>query len=189
MSWYDHLKQEQFFIQQEEEHNKFYITSIDEKTFTATVRWGRLGVKGQNQVKNFNSMYDAGRFIDGKISEKTRKGYRKIDKAKFDKLCVEAAIVGTQNKCNNLQWIEFVGDSLKFKPVTEDRLQSPECNPGIRVDVETKKAYGEQTSFRLLFTFDKAYDLRNGEPTLITKSSPIYELTQKVEEAVGRSLS
>ncbi len=53
-------------------------------------------------------------------------------------------------------------------------------------------------SYRLLFSFDQAY-LLIGDRTLvspdckyygqITKGHQLYELTQKVEEALGRSLS
>lgn len=133
-------------------------------------------------------MYAASSFVEGKITEKRRKGYRKIDKTTFDKLCVEAAIVGTQNKCSQLQWVEILDPvSLSLKPCDELRLQDPACNPGIMVDVETRKPYGGRTHFHLLFMFDKSIDL--GTKQTITKASPIYEMTAKVEEAIGRSLT
>ncbi len=124
------------------------------------------------------------------MNEKIRKGYRIIDKKKFDQLCIQSAIIGTSNKCKNFQWVEITNETnLEFKSCTEDRLADPACNPGVFIVVETKKCYGGCNLFALLFTFEKAFEVTNDRNILITKSNPIYELTEKVEEALGRSLS
>lgn len=187
--WYDKYKQENILVQQENEHNKFWTSQMDEKTFKVVIRWGRLGTKGQSQEKEFSDSYGAINFIRGKMGEKTRKGYRPIDKKKFDELCIQSAIVGSSNKCRQFQWVEITNPKeLTFHKITEERLANPECNPGIYVEIETKKEYGGRTKFDLLFTFEQVFDLRPN-PTLVTKTSPIHELTGKVEEALGRSLS
>jgi predicted DNA-binding WGR domain protein len=198
MSWYDQYKKETILVNTTEEHNKFWASEID-KSHTATIRWGRLGTKGQQQIKHFSTEWDAANFVAGKQREKERKGYKRIEKTKFDKMCVEAAVVGTQNKCGGLQWVEITDEgSMEFKPASEERLMSPDCNPALRVDLETKKKYGGRDFFRLLLTFNQAFDLGVGHAvgqfglsgrTLITKTHPLYELTEKVEEAIGRTLS
>jgi predicted DNA-binding WGR domain protein len=192
MAWIDKYKTEQVLIQQEENHNKFWAAVVDEKTFKASIRWGRLGTKGQSQEKDFTTSWEAANFIDTKLREKRRKGYEPITKSAFDKLCIQSAIVGTANKCNQFEWVEIKGDNY-FVTIDDNRLQNPDCNPGVYVEVETKKKYGGESSFNILFTFDKAYLIgpkRFITPVgLITKESPIYELTAKVEEAIGRSLS
>ncbi len=190
MGWYDQLKKEQVLVNRDEGHSKFWAATLVEATNTATIRWGRLGTKGQNQTKTFGTLYEAGEFINGKMREKTRKGYEKIDQTKFDKLSLEAVIVGSQNKCSDLQWVEITNDkTLAHKAATETRLQDPDCNPGINVRLQTKKKYDGRDSFTLLFTFTNAYEVLYGSATPITKSHALYDLTQKVEEAVGRTLS
>ncbi len=189
--WYDKFKKETILIQQEDEHNKFWSAVMDEKTFKVVIRWGRLGTKGQSQEKEFNAEYAAGRFIEQKMGEKRRKGYQNIEKKKFDQLCIQSAIVGTSNKCRNFRWVEITDTkNLQFTPCSDDRLADPNCNPGVFVEVETKKEYGGKNLFALLFTFEQAFDVTNSKDIkLVTKASPIYELTGKVEEALGRSLS
>jgi predicted DNA-binding WGR domain protein len=190
MAWFDRYKTEQIYVQQAEGHNKFWAASQDTATNRVIIRWGRLGTKGQSQVKDFPGAYGAVNFIDSKVREKTNKGYHKIDQSKFDRLALEAAIVGTQNKCHNFKWVEITDErNLIYKPVNEDRLQDPGCNPGIYVEVETKKQYGGCDSFRFLFTFTQAFEVAHSRPVLITKTNPLYELTSKVEEAIGRTLS
>lgn len=190
MGWFDKFKTEKILIQQEDEHNKFWSAVMDAKTFKVTIRWGRLGTKGQNQEKEFKSEWEAGRFIESKMSEKRRKGYQPIEKTKFDKLCIQSAIVGTSNKCHEFEWVEIIDEkSLTYKKITEERLADPNCNPGIYVEIETKKKYGGRDSFRLLFTFSQMFDLHNIGPVLITKENQLYTLTEKVEEALGRSMS
>ncbi len=189
--WYDKFKKETILVYDADNSNKFWAAQMDENTFKVTIRWGRLGTKGQSQEKDFAAEYVAGRFIESKMSEKRRKGYRTIEKKKFDELCIQSAIVGTSNKCRNFRWVEITDEAnLRFKTIPEERLADPNCNPGVFVELETKKDYGGKSMFALLFTFDKVFDVTNGHNiTLVTKSSPIYELTEKVEEALGRSLS
>lgn len=189
--WYDKFTKETILVYDADNSNKFWAAQMDKKTFKVTIRWGRLGTKGQSQEKDFAGEYAAGRFIESKMGEKTRKGYRPIEKKKFDELVIQSAIVGTSNKCRNFRWVEITDESnLKFKTITEDRLADPACNPGVFVELETKKEYSGKTMFALLFTFDKVFDVTDGRNiTLVTKASPIYELTGKVEEALGRTLS
>lgn len=65
-------------------NNKFWEVQILSDN-SAVMRWGRVGDPGQSQVKNFGSLSEVERFVDGKIKEKTRDGrngeiaYRKID--------------------------------------------------------------------------------------------------------------
>lgn len=188
MAWCDRYKNEKIVICQEGPSNKFWAAHYDEATKTVHIRWGRIGQSGQTQEKSFESEYAAANFIDTKYREKARKNYKKIDKTQFDKLCIEAAIIGTANKCEQMRWVEIKDiDKLKFVDCTEARLQDPQCVPGIVITAKTKKVYDGQTTLNILFTFDNSYDLNNN--TAITKTNPLYEITAKIEEAIGRSLS
>lgn len=189
--WLDKYKKETTLINTGETHNKFWSSAVDEKTNQVTIRWGRIGTKGQDQVKDFVNQYAAIEFVRSKQGEKSRKGYHPIDKQKFDELSIQAAIVGASNKCRNFRWVEITDPAnLKHVPCDADRLQSPDCNPGVFVEVETKKEYDGRHLTALLFTFSQVYDVTDGRKVLlVTKASPIYELTKKVEEALGRSLA
>src|SRR5688572_27849206 len=46
-----------------------------------TVRFGRIGTKGQEQTKRFGSSGEAKKAYDKLIAEKTKKGYRAVDGA------------------------------------------------------------------------------------------------------------
>lgn len=193
MSWLDKFKQENIVIQQSGYHNKFWMSQLDQKTFKVVIRWGRLGTKGQSQEKEFNAEYAALSFIRSKMDEKTRKGYQPISKKKFDELCIQAAVVGTSNKCHAFKWVE-IKDDQQFVTADELRLSNPECNPGIYVEIGTKKNYNNKNHFKIVFTFDRVYVIESGDSYLragglVLKNNELYELTQKVEEAIGRSLS
>tara|TARA_R110000868_G_scaffold115679_9_gene308795 strand:+ start:1679 stop:2299 length:621 start_codon:yes stop_codon:yes gene_type:complete len=203
MSWYDKYKGERILIQQSDEHNKFWAASWDDKTNEVTVRWGRMGTKGQSQVKQFEASHSAVRFIDGKFHEKQRKGYsttfngKEITQAALDRLHTEAAIVGTQNKCHDFKWVEVNVESngdVCFREIPEERLYSPECHPAILVNFETRKDVGGRDNFRFLFTLEDTYDVlghsnKATRDQLVASSHPLRKMVDKVEEAIGRNLS
>lgn len=182
-------------------HNKFWAARTNQADNTVHIRWGRLGTTGQTQIKNFATAHGCESFIRIKASEKMRKGYTNkwrnmlIDQNILDKLSMEAAIVGTSNKCDDLRWVELVGG--KYVTIPDDRLQHPDCNPAISVTVTTKKEYNGKHKFNLLFTIDKVYladenlfeFLLNGTKEEITKQHFLYQFTANVEQAIGHSLS
>jgi len=199
MAWQDRYKEERIVVQQSAGHNKFWAAHYDDSTGIAHIRWGRLGTKGQSQEKHFGSNYAAANFIDNKFYEKQRKGYtdkdahgNKIDHARFEAMCIEAAIVGTSNKCHELQWVEFADDN-SFTHIDEDRLFNPACNPGLLVNFETRIKYDGRNRFKFVFAADKTFDVQDANyiitRQIVTSSHPLYKLTQKVEEAIGRKLS
>lgn len=198
MSWADKFKNEQIVVNTTKGHNKFWAAVMDPLTHNVKVRWGRIGTKGQQKDFPHSSEWGAADFITTRLREQTRKGYRGVTKQEFDELSIQAAVVGTNNKCNVFEWVELSGDGA-FKKITPDRLAAPDCNPGVYVVLETKKQFiPGMNSYRLLFSFDKAHLLVPPMTLVspdckyygqITKGHQLYELTQKVEEALGRSLS
>jgi predicted DNA-binding WGR domain protein len=186
---------EQILVCTEDNHSKFWMYTEANGVYTA--RWGRLGTKG-GQPKTYS--YSE---IVSKVYEKQRKGYKQITRDVYEQKTVEAAIVGTQNKCHTMRWLEQKKDasafgSLRFAdgviyaPVDERRLQEPDCEPALMVVLETRKEYLE-----LLFTPDGSYllgstgsrsqGLSMRQP--VTKGHALYELVAKVEESLGRGLA
>jgi predicted DNA-binding WGR domain protein len=204
MGWCDRYKEEKIVVQRSGNHNKFWAAWWDENTNQVHVRWGRIGTKGQSQTKDFPSRWQATNFIDNKYNEKRRKGYtheyngEPITQEVLDALFIEAAIVGSQNKCDGMQWVEIesVEGSVMYAIVPDSRLADPECDPGLLVRLTTRKEYDGRTQFRILFTEDAAWletSLSTSESgrcgTRIQKGHSLHKLVEKVEEAVGRSLS
>lgn len=191
--WYNTYKEENILINQSSGHNKFWAASWDESNNTVNMRWGRIGTKGQYQVKKFGSKSDAINFISKKVYEKQAKGYSntingaKITEAELNKVNTIAAIIGTQNKCSNFQWVEIKehGDSLKYELISEDRLYDPNCNPGILIDVEMRE---NSLKFRFLFSSQNVYDVSYGDFSVISNKHPLYKIVNKVEEAIGHGM-
>ena len=202
-SWYDQYKEEKILIHQGSEHNKFWAAWWDEKTNKVHVRWGRIGTKGQSKIHDKGDRWSSARFINTKFGEKTRKGYtdhfggKPISQATLDRLNTEAAIVGTQNKCHDFQWVEIeikAGGAVYFKVINEDRLYDPDCNPAIVVQFQTRKDIGGRDSFRFLFTLDGTYDIlgnsqRATKTQLVEAGHPLHKMVEKVEESIGRSFA
>ena len=185
----------QIIINTSETHNKFWMATTDANN-TVHIRWGRIGLIGQTQEKSFVSAYQAAAFVQSKISSKMRNGYvdnlhgQPVDSAMLEKLAIEAAVVGTQNKCHNMQWVEIItgGTDPGYQFIPDQRLYEPDCVPGLLVSMETRKPYEGLNKFSILFTGDAAYHCSSYQKK-ISKTDELYELTKKVEEAVGRSLS
>lgn len=61
------------YVNSDANHYKFWHAKIDGTK--VIVSWGRIGTKGQEQVKDFNSSSQAMFFVNQKIQEKKKKGY------------------------------------------------------------------------------------------------------------------
>ena len=132
MAWYDKYKDDKILINREEEHNKFWIVRYDPTTHDVITKWGRVGTKGQSKTFHFSGSSGAFNHIRTKEAEKRRKGYTIIDASALQRMTVEASLVGSNNKCVEFRWGEFVSyddDILSFDPVEESRIMHPDCNP------------------------------------------------------------
>jgi predicted DNA-binding WGR domain protein len=183
--WYDKYKDEHILINTSDVHNKFWSAYLDEKTYTVTVKWGRIGIKPQSQIKSFTSLYKAANFIDSKYREKANKGYKPIKQSELDRMCIEAAIIGTQNKCNKFAWVDIKGP-CQYVFVTDAELYNPDIVPGIVVDLTTRGEIDGKHDFKFLFDFDNVFDLSTN--TIIPKSSKLTPFIKKMTDVLCRSI-
>lgn len=226
--WYDNYKTEKILINSDGNHNKFWTIKLDEANCAVVIRWGRIGTTGQTQVKTFDTITGACSFISSKLSNKVIKGYTdtingvKITKAMLDRLDIEAVIVGTQNKLDKFAWVEIVESSnthLYYKLLKdENRLYDPDCEPGILIEMQTRKEIDGRNNFVILLAAGKPFDVtwlttdlvyewvgghscppelpQKREPhihsvhidTCITESHPLYNMVNKIEEMVSSRL-
>lgn len=183
-------------------HNKFWCANVDPHTHDVTVRYGRIGTKGVEKKSHYPTAYQAESFIYKKKREKERKGYMTISEHELEKMHVRAAIVGTQNHCNGMKWVELkdTGSKWLFTPVNEDKLLDPSCTPGLLVDFDTRKEIAGRTKFAFLLAPDGTYDVglspRNNSrfdgETLkgnrVDDKNPLWDIVKNIEEAVGTTL-
>jgi len=195
-------------IHQDDIHNKFWIAEYNKSTKIVTTKWGRIGTKGQSKTKPFPTDYQAESWISSATYKKQEKGYvnqydyKPITDHTLQKLATIAAIIGTQNKCQDPQWVEIDLNNKSYKKIDENRLQHPECYPGLRLRIETKKSYKDEigddhTFFNLIFCSDGCFRSNYSGSFITTantikkieKDDPIYPLVLKLEKAVGLILS
>ena len=165
-----------YLVNQDPGHNKFYI--IEQKNKTVYTTNGRLGTTGKKREKTFTSTWRADNFACDKKREKHNRGYSEAAKEEFKKLNLQAAIVGSANKCESIQWV----DEKRMKHLSDSDLQDPNCKACILVDIETRKKYDGEQSFRLLFTPNETYLMDCGRQT-IDESSELYKFVDKVGRA------
>lgn len=173
--------QERIFVQQYDNHNKYWIVRKGQDQVSAHVRNGRLGAaKGQVQpVKSFGSEWAADSFIESKISEKLLRGYREVTSQQFHLLSTQAALLGLNNKAS-IEWVEKVGSG--YRVVEPSRLVSPDYTPALRVRLMTRDKEGYR-DYRLLMDLEGCRELESGLP--VGPGHPLEEFIQKVQAAVG----
>lgn len=186
--WLNQHVEETILIHQGDNHNKFWTIRWDNTTKTIHTRWGRIGTAGGSKETPAD-VHTAPAIISRKQHQKMAEGYRKIKSSDFDKLTIQAAIVGSQNKCHDLQWVEISsdGEHISWHVISEDRLYDPNCNPGLLLKLETRKCGGE-TSFQLLFSVEKCYKVSDDSLFPITEGHALYSITKKIEEAISVKL-
>ena len=120
------------YINDKGKHNKFWSYEIDDKN-NVVIRWGRMGTKGQSKAYAFNSKWDADHFVDKKIGEKIRKGYKKVETEEFDLKKLQAELVGAGCKIEELCFVKKlhkIDNRNLYETVKEESaLADPEYDP------------------------------------------------------------
>ncbi|MFB9992679.1 DUF1963 domain-containing protein [Deinococcus oregonensis] len=109
-------------LSQDREH-KFYETQLEDRTLT--VRYGRIGTSGQNQVKTFATAEEAQASAQKKLSEKRRKGYTDAEPAAAQKRNVEKLRV----KLHRLLTPHRDAIEATLRPAVELRLTAQQTTP------------------------------------------------------------
>ena len=131
-------------ICKEESHNKFWRAK--RTGYDVLIEWGRVGTAGQRQEKSFSSEWEADHFINGKRSEKARKGYKAVTSAILNEEALKAEIIGTANKLDQFQWAKKIKEG-QYEAVNVEALSDPDVDPGILVAVTTRKEYDGRDQF------------------------------------------
>ena len=136
------------WVNKTEHSNKFWGYDIVNAT-DVKVRWGRIGLAGQDQIKSFGSSYERDRFIAKKTKEKEDEGYKKEEEKRLEKEVVAAKALGTQFK---IQRFEFAYRVEKPKTAAMELNIIGEYNENQWVYVEVLNSWSKEMSRFLLST-------------------------------------
>jgi len=94
---------EVIYINTKDQSNKFWSYEINGTD--VHVKWGRIGGSSDEQMKSFKSDAEVQKFINKKVREKEKKGYKKESKQKLQKETKTAHALGHQHKIKRMLWV------------------------------------------------------------------------------------
>lgn len=98
------------YINNQSQHNKYWSYEINGTD--VHVKWGRIGGTSDEQVKSFKSNAEVQKFVNKKVREKEKKGYKKESKQKLQKETKTAHALGHQNKIKRMLWVSKAESKL-----------------------------------------------------------------------------
>jgi len=101
---------EVIYINNENQSNKFWSYSVSGTTVTC--KWGRVGNEPDKVVKKFSSSYEVDKFVNQKIKEKEKKGYKLVSKEKLEEEKTTAKELGTRNKIKTMLFCSKNGNKI-----------------------------------------------------------------------------
>lgn len=139
------------YINNQSQHNKYWSYEIRDSN-TVDIKWGRIGGSGDSQSKSFNNSSELQRFINKKIKEKEKKGYKKESEDKLKKETKTARALGHQNKISKMLWVSEDGNTL---------TQLDQYDPKQFVYVEILNSWSKKVT-RLLLSKSKTWFIDGG---------------------------
>jgi len=139
------------YLNNDAQHNKFWEYEYLSPT-EVHIKWGRVGLAGDEQTKNFTNQSKAQSFVNRKIREKEKKGYKLVSEEELDQEKKTADDLGHQNKISKLLFV-----SLDGKTMTE----LIEYDPTQYVYVEILNSW-KKTITRLLLSKSESFEITGG---------------------------
>lgn len=143
---------DKIFICKEESSNKFWGYTKDPNTFKVEVKWGRLGLEGQKQVKSFNDSWDRDKFIGDKVSDKLHGGYKEVTAEEFEIQTKIAQTLGVGYKIDEIFFVQ--DDGLYLGEISKKDLHSPNIKPKVYAKVVGRKNKDSDEIPIINFLFD-----------------------------------
>jgi predicted DNA-binding WGR domain protein len=103
------------YKQQQKDSNKFWSYEItNDDPPTVQIKWGRIGLKGQEQTKTFANRAAMQVFIDKKVGEKMRKKYVLSDNKDMKKETEKAQTIGFQYTVPRIEYVAKKSGKLRI---------------------------------------------------------------------------
>lgn len=122
-----------YFEFKDSKSNKFW--QIEQRGNDTYICWGKIGTKGQEQIKSFEQESKAEAYMAKLIKEKTAKGYIEIDNS-------------AQDKTNQSQSPATSADTPEIKPTAKTKKSKPPTQNESEIS-ETKKASSEKENVQV----------------------------------------
>ncbi len=118
----------------------------------ARIEWGRIGLEGQEQIKEFGSDWERDRAIQKLVGEKLRKGYEESSEQDLRAEVKTAQTIGHKNKIARLEWVSLKG---RIMSVLSD------YDPSKYVYVEVMDSWSREVT-RLLISKKETWEITGG---------------------------
>ena len=141
---------DKIFICSEQQHNKFWGYKIAGNNVVC--KWGRVGSTEKEKSFSFPSRYSLDSYLDSKIAEKEKKGYKEVSKEKLKEESEISQSLGIQNKIKKLLFVSKKGSSL---------TQINDYDPNQYVYVEILNSWKKDIT-RLLLSRTESFKILNG---------------------------
>jgi predicted DNA-binding WGR domain protein len=142
------MPKEVVYLNQEDNHNKIWSYEIIGND--VLVKWGRVGLAGQEDRKTFSSESAQQKFISDKVREKEKKGYKLVTKEKVKQETQTAKELGCQYKIQRIKWAGKFGSKISF---------ISEYDPTKWVYVEIMNSWTKGDPVRLLMSKNENFTL------------------------------
>jgi predicted DNA-binding WGR domain protein len=168
--------------------NKFW--SYDKQGTDVLVKWGRVGLKGQEKFHSFGSAAAQQKFIDKKVREKTRKGYALTDDKQMKKEKKIADLMGHQYKISRMQWVNKRGTKLNFildydpKEYVYVEVLNSWTKDVVRLLLGKKESFQIEGVAEMNRKIEYDYESRSNSGFVKGVREALKELARKVTEAV-----
>jgi len=143
------------------------------------VKFGRIGLAGQEKLHSFSNAGARDEFIADKVAEKMKKGYKEINKEKLSEEIETAQDLGTQFKFNRIEWVDKKNKTLSI---------TTNYDPSRFVYVEVLNSWSKEV-IRLLLGKNETYKIDGvSESDRIIECASIFASTDSFAGAARRYL-
>lgn len=191
---------DKIFICKEESSNKFWGYTKDLNNYNVEVKWGRLGLDGQKQIKSFKGTYDRDEFIGDKTGEKLNGGYEEVTVEEYEVQASIAKTLGVGHKIDDIFFVEENG--CYISELSTKDLHKPNVKPKVYAKVVGRRtpANAEPPVTLFLFDVNASYKIKLGgthpqkarmqvtNRSLIMPGDENEKLAAAVGEVIGRVL-
>jgi predicted DNA-binding WGR domain protein len=171
------------FVCQDESSNKFWDYEVNGND--AIIKWGRLGLVGQVQVKSFSVKFDRDDFIDKKVREKISGGYKEITPEKYAILVLIAQTIGVGAKVDEIYFATKSG--CYISEVSQKDLHKPGTKPLVYARIVGRRKSKDENApvSEFLLDVDKAYRIKTaGHVRLMPLATVEHHATRQLTEEI-----
>lgn len=145
--------EKKYYTCSEKSSNKYWFYEF-RNGLSVFCEWGRIGAPPQGDVtKSFSSQGELNKWLNSKIKEKEKKGYKEVTENNLEKQHSIASKLGFRNKISKMEWVKMRGRKL---------IRINDYDPDEHIYVEVLDSYSSNTNkkvTRLLLSKDGSWEI------------------------------